>query len=66
MTKKEYTEAEVRLIIDGAVAQEREACAKVCEEWGAFNKIAADCAEAIRARGLQDINKQAEQNGEEL
>jgi hypothetical protein len=66
MTKKEYTEAEVRLIIDGAIAEEREACAKVCEEWGAFNKIAADCAEAIRARGLHNMNKQAEQNGEEL
>ncbi len=32
-------------------AAEREECAKVCEEWGAFNKIAAECAEAIRARG---------------
>jgi len=31
-------------------AAEREECAKVCEEWGAFNKIAAECAEAIRAR----------------
>lgn len=35
-------------------AAEREACAKVCEEWGAFNKIAAECAEAIRARGEHD------------
>jgi len=43
---------------------EREACAKVCEEpgWNAANW----CAKAIRARGLQDMNKQAEQNGEEL
>ncbi len=32
-------------------AAEREECAKACEEWGAFNKIAAECAEAIRARG---------------
>jgi hypothetical protein len=32
---------------------EREECAKVCEEWGAFNKIAAECAEAIRARGKE-------------
>ena len=32
---------------------EREECAKVCEEWGAFNKIAAECAEAIRARGQE-------------
>lgn len=29
--KKEYTEAEVRLIIEGAVAEEREACAQLCE-----------------------------------
>ena len=34
-----------------AVAAEREACAKVCEEWGAWNNVAADCAAAIRARG---------------
>ena len=32
-------------------ADEREACAKVCEEWGAWNNIAQDCAQAIRARG---------------
>ena len=32
-------------------AAEREACAKVCEEWGAFNNVAADCAAAIRQRG---------------
>ena len=32
-------------------AAEREACAKVCEEWGAWNNVAADCAAAIRARG---------------
>lgn len=30
---------------------EREACAQVCEEWGAWNRIAQDCAAAIRARG---------------
>lgn len=51
---------------DLVAAAEREACAKVCEEWGAFNKIAAECAEAIRARGLDSMNKQAEKNGEEL
>lgn len=32
-------------------AAEREACAKLCEEWGAWNNVAADCAAAIRARG---------------
>ncbi len=30
---------------------EREACAEVCEEWGAWNNVAQDCAAAIRARG---------------
>lgn len=29
--QKEYTEAEVRAIIDGAIQEEREACAKVCD-----------------------------------
>ena len=32
-------------------AAEREACAEVCEEWGAWNNVAQDCAAAIRARG---------------
>mgnify|MGYP006921408507 CR=1 FL=1 len=31
-------------------AAEREACAKLCEEWGAWNNVAQDCAAAIRAR----------------
>lgn len=33
-----------------AVAREREECAKVCEQWGAWNNVAQDCAAAIRAR----------------
>ena len=37
-------------LLHGAAA-EREACAKVCEEWGAWNNVAQDCAAAIRARG---------------
>jgi hypothetical protein len=38
-------------IIEGWIAQEREACAKLCEEpgWNAANW----CAKAIRARGNQ-------------
>ncbi len=32
-------------------AAEREACAKVCEEFYSIEGIAQDCAEAIRARG---------------
>jgi hypothetical protein len=35
------------VLLEAAVEAEREACAKVCEQkWGA-----AECAEAIRARG---------------
>lgn len=32
-------------------ANEREACAKVCEIWGAWNIPTQACAAAIRARG---------------
>ena len=51
-----FLEEEVRIFERFAAlvaAAEREECAKVCEEWGAFNKIAAECAEAIRARGKE-------------
>jgi hypothetical protein len=37
--------------LEQAVLAEREACAKVCEEWGAWNKTAQGCAADIRARG---------------
>ena len=44
--KKEYSEEEVRLIINGAIAEEREACAVI-----AFNaKTYIEAAAAIRAR----------------
>jgi hypothetical protein len=44
--QKEYTEEEVRLIINGAIAEEREACAVI-----AFNaKTYIEAANAIRAR----------------
>ena len=47
--KKEYSEEEVRLIINGAIAEEREACAVV-----AFNaKTYIEAANAIRARGQE-------------
>lgn len=55
--KKEYSEEEVRLIINGAIAEEREACAKVCENMSGpieiYNSAYVHyigCAEAIRAR----------------
>ena len=76
MTKKEYTEAEVRLIIDGAIAEEREACAKVLDEMAdeaerdhepsGYVRYYREKAAAIRARGLHNMNKEAEKNGEEL
>ena len=45
--QKEYTEEEVRLIINGAIAEEREACAVI-----AFNaKTYIEAANSIRARG---------------
>ena len=40
-----------RTILDAAVLAEREACAKVCEEFYSIEGIAQDCAAAIRARG---------------
>jgi cytidine deaminase len=44
------------------VAAEREACAVI-----AFNaKTYLEAAAAIRARGLNNLNKEAEQNGEQL
>jgi hypothetical protein len=47
--KKEYSEEEVRLIINGAIAEEREACAVI-----AFNaKTYIEAANAIRARGQE-------------
>jgi len=51
--KKEYTEEEVRTIIDGAIAAEREACALVVEEWlhGEWHNQGVVAAMMIRARG---------------
>ena len=46
-------------------ADEREACAKACEEVGVWPSLGPkDCAEAIRARGQEiDPNKWAFDNG---
>jgi hypothetical protein len=52
--QKEYSEEEVRLIINGAIAEEREACAKMIEaedEYG-FKEL----AQRIRARGQSEIS----------
>ena len=55
---KEYTEAEVRLIIEGAIQEEREACASLCIEmakWSGELVTAAyeTAADAIRARSQE-------------
>jgi selenocysteine lyase/cysteine desulfurase len=65
---KEYTEEEVRLIIDGAVAQEREACIKFFNDNESEIFFGAQAASALRAKGqaLGNMNKEAEQNGGEL
>jgi hypothetical protein len=46
----EAMERQVNILTD-ALAAEREACAKVCDEWGAKNMTATSIAEEIRARG---------------
>jgi hypothetical protein len=53
--QKEYTEAEVRLIIEGAIAAEREACASLCKglaDWHSdvVKAVYENAADAIRAR----------------
>jgi len=45
----EAMERQVNILTD-ALAAEREACAKVCDEWGAKNMTATSIAEEIRAR----------------
>ena len=69
--KKEYTEEEVRLIINGAIQEEREACAILCKGLAAWHgelvtAAYETAADAIRARNLENLNKQAEANGEDL
>ena len=55
--QKEYSEEEVRLIINGAIQEEREACAKLCEDLddgdyaGGDQPYGIHYARAIRARG---------------
>jgi hypothetical protein len=55
---KEYTEAEVRLIIEGAIQEEREACASLCKGLAAWHSEIVTAAyetaaDAIRARGQE-------------
>jgi len=68
---------EVLKLVNAAIEAEREACAALCfqmwNEWMDNESVselnrpdAEDCAHAIRARGLGNLNKEAERNGEEL
>lgn len=50
-TWKEAGIAATKTVIDAAVLDEREQCARVCEEHWRFNGSASECADAIRARG---------------
>lgn len=62
MNKKEYTEDMVRLIIEGAIQEEREACARVCEALddgkyaGGDQPYGIHYARAIRARGENETS----------
>jgi len=40
-------------LVNKVVADEREACAKVCDDLWQEDKTAYDCREAIRARGQE-------------
>ena len=73
--KEAYTQQELDLIEMGwnyGVDAEREACAKVCDDWTRTPETTGMeltlCAAAIRARGdaLTRLNKAAEDNGEDL
>lgn len=53
--QKEYTEEEVRLIINGAIAEEREACAVICENDEDYSNGDVNYhSTLIRARGQHD------------
>jgi hypothetical protein len=40
-------------LLDSAITKEREACAKVCDEFWLNGRYLTDVADAIRARGQQ-------------
>jgi hypothetical protein len=62
-------------VANAVAAAERRACIKLLEDFSQTTMVPVKDtwrmgliagANALRARGLQDMNKQAEQNGEEL
>jgi hypothetical protein len=77
MTQSDIDQLTLQAAYLNGILAEREACAKLCfqmwNEWMDNESIselnrpdAEDCAHAIRARGLGNLNKEAEKNGEEL
>jgi hypothetical protein len=50
-TFNEHLKAFEALVRADAIADEREACAKVCDDMGPCGFTGESCAEAIRARG---------------
>ena len=65
MNKKEYTEEEVRLIIEGAIQEEREACIKLLEDFSKTTMVPVldtwrmgliAGANAIRVRGRSEVS----------
>jgi hypothetical protein len=72
LVREEYKLVDVvRAIVDkaeNAALEEREACAKFFEDNESEIFFGAQAASALRAKGqaLGNMNKQAEQNGEEL
>lgn len=62
----EFVKAQLKFAALVAAA-EREACIKAIRDVDDYQSPAYPvCIEVIRARGLQDMNKQAEKNGENL
>lgn len=63
------TESDIIRLVNEAVAAEREACAQVCDAYGmpdGTSETARVLAATIRARTLHELNRAAQQNGEEL
>lgn len=60
---------DLKKFVAGIKAIEREACAEVCDAYGmpdGTSETARVLAVCIRARTLHELNKAAQQNGEEL
>jgi hypothetical protein len=63
------THSDIIRLVNEAILLEREACAEVCDRYGmpdGTSETARVLAACIRARTLHDMNRAAQQNGEEL